>query len=67
MEEKIKEIDTEKKTAINNQDFEKAASLRDEERKLSEELDRQKKLWAAQNARDIKIGYEDIAKEQVYY
>jgi ATP-dependent Clp protease ATP-binding subunit ClpC len=61
LEEKIKEIDTEKKTAINNQDFEKAASLRDEERKLSEELDRQKKLWAAQNARDIKIGYEDIA------
>ncbi|NLK64649.1 MAG: ATP-dependent Clp protease ATP-binding subunit, partial [Tissierellia bacterium] len=61
LEDKIKEIDTEKKTAINNQDFEKAASLRDEEKRLSEELDKQRKLWAAKNSKDIKIGYEDIA------
>ncbi|HBC29904.1 MAG TPA: ATP-dependent Clp protease ATP-binding subunit ClpC [Clostridiales bacterium] len=61
MEDKIKEIDTEKRTAINNQDFEKAASLRDEEKKLSDELDKQKKLWAAKNSKDIKIAYEDIA------
>ena len=61
MEDKIKEVDTEKRTAINNQDFEKAASLRDEEKKLSDELDKQKKLWAAKNSKDIKIAYEDIA------
>ncbi|NLJ59267.1 MAG: ATP-dependent Clp protease ATP-binding subunit [Tissierellia bacterium] len=61
LEEKIKEIDTEKKTAINNQDFEKAATLRDEEKRLTEELDKQRKLWAAQNSKDIKIVYEDIA------
>ncbi|HQB63479.1 MAG TPA: AAA family ATPase, partial [Sedimentibacter sp.] len=61
MEDKIKEVDTEKRTAINNQDFEKAASLRDEEKKLSDELDKQKKLWAAKNIKDIKIAYEDIA------
>jgi len=61
LEEKIKEIDTEKKTAIDNQDFEKAATLRDEEQRLREELDKQRKLWAAQNSKDTKIGYEDIA------
>lgn len=62
MEEKIKEVDTEKRTAINNQDFEKAASLRDEEKRLSDELDKQKKLWAAKNSKDTKIVYEDIAE-----
>ncbi len=61
IEDKIKSVDTEKRTAINNQDFEKAASLRDEEKRLSDELDKQKKLWAAKNIKDIKIVYEDIA------
>jgi ATP-dependent Clp protease ATP-binding subunit ClpC len=61
LEDKIKEVDTEKRTAINNQDFEKAASLRDEEKKLTDELNKQRKLWAAKNIKDIKINYEDIA------
>ncbi|WMJ77267.1 MULTISPECIES: ATP-dependent Clp protease ATP-binding subunit [unclassified Sedimentibacter] len=61
IEEKINEIKTEKKAAINNQDFEKAASFRDEEKKLAEELDKQRKIWAAKNSKDAKIGYEDIA------
>ncbi len=61
LEDKIKEVDTEKRSAINNQDFEKAASLRDEEKRLADELDKQKKLWAAKNSKDTKIGYEDIA------
>ena len=62
MEEKIKEVDTEKRTAINNQDFEKAATLRDEEKRLSDELDKQRKLWAAKNSKDTKIVFEDIAE-----
>jgi len=61
IEEKISEVKTEKKAAINNQDFEKAASFRDEEKRLSEELDKQRKLWAARNSKDSKIGYEEIA------
>ncbi len=61
LEDKIKEVKAEKKAAINNQDFEKAASFRDEEKKLSEELDKQKKLWAAKNSKDSQIGYEEIA------
>lgn len=61
IEEKINEIKTEKKAAINNQDFEKAASFRDEEKRLAVELDKQRKLWAAKNSKDSKIGYEEIA------
>ncbi len=61
IEAKIKEIKTEKKASINNQDFEKAASFRDEEKRLSEELDKQRKLWAAKNSKDAKIGYDEIA------
>ncbi len=61
IEEKMNEIKTEKKAAINNQDFEKAASFRDEEKRLAEELDKQRKLWAAKNSKDSKIGYEEIA------
>ena len=61
IEEKINEIKTEKKAAINNQDFEKAASFRDKEKALEEDLDKQKKLWAAKNSKDTKIGYEEIA------
>lgn len=62
IEDKIKELKNEKKAAINNQDFEKAASFRDEEKRLTDELDKQKKLWAAKNSKDSSIGYEDISE-----
>ena len=62
IEDKIKELKNEKKAAINNQDFEKAASFRDEEKRLTEELDKQKKLWVAKNSKDSSIGYEDISE-----
>lgn len=62
IEDKIKELKNEKKAAINNQDFEKAASFRDEEKSLTEQLDKQKKLWAAKNSKDSSIGYEEISE-----
>lgn len=62
IEDKINELKNEKKAAINNQDFEKAASFRDEEKRLSDELDKQKKLWAAKNSKDSSIGYDDISE-----
>ncbi|WP_019227729.1 ATP-dependent Clp protease ATP-binding subunit [Sedimentibacter sp. B4] len=62
IEHKINELKNEKKAAINNQDFEKAASFRDEEKRLTDELDKQKKLWAAKNSKDSSIGYEDISE-----
>ncbi|WP_313344204.1 ATP-dependent Clp protease ATP-binding subunit [Sedimentibacter sp.] len=61
IEDKITELINEKQAAINNQDFERAASFRDEEKRLTDELDKQKKLWAAKNSKDSKIGYEEIA------
>jgi ATP-dependent Clp protease ATP-binding subunit ClpC len=62
IEHKINELKNEKKAAINNQDFEKAASFRDEEKRLTDELDKQKKLWAAKNSKDSSIGYDDISE-----
>jgi ATP-dependent Clp protease ATP-binding subunit ClpC len=62
IENKIKEIKNEKRVAINNQDFEKAASFRDEEKNLTDELEKQKEEWASKtNSKDAKIEYEEIA------
>jgi ATP-dependent Clp protease ATP-binding subunit ClpC len=62
IENKIKELKNEKRVAINNQNFEKAASFRDEEKKLTDELEKQKEEWATKtNSKDAKIEYEEIA------
>ena len=45
LEDKIENTRQEKEEAIAAQEYEKAASLRDEERKLSEELKQQKESW----------------------
>ncbi|MEE1278036.1 MAG: ATP-dependent Clp protease ATP-binding subunit [Acutalibacteraceae bacterium] len=45
LEEKISELDTEKTAAVNSQDFEKAAKLRDKEKELREELCALKDKW----------------------
>ncbi len=42
LKSKIKELETKKEDAVNNQDFELAASLRDECKKLEQELETQK-------------------------
>jgi len=46
LEEKIEKLVTEKQNAINNQEFELAANLRDNERTLLTELDKAKKQWS---------------------
>jgi len=61
LEEKLKEVNNEKRGAISNQNFEKAASLRDEEKKIQDELMSQKEKWASKNSKDSSIGYEEIA------
>jgi ATP-dependent Clp protease ATP-binding subunit ClpC len=50
LEDRLKEISGEKAAAINAQEFEKAAQYRDEEKKLTEQLERQKQEWAVKNA-----------------
>ncbi len=45
LEKRLKELDKEKSCAINSQEFERAAKIRDEERELKNRLDIQKKAW----------------------
>ncbi len=45
LDEKLSEIDSEKTAAVNSQDFEKAAQLRDKERQIREELEKIKEKW----------------------
>ncbi len=49
MEEEIKNISIEKSEAINTQDFELAAKLRDDEKKLKETLKKEKENWKKEN------------------
>ncbi|MGB3913298.1 MAG: UvrB/UvrC motif-containing protein, partial [Thermacetogeniaceae bacterium] len=49
----------EKEAAVVNQEFEKAASLRDEEQKLQEELARIKENWVQRKELDQSIVTED--------
>ena len=61
-EEKIASVKKEKEEAVSNQEFEKAASLRDEEKKLSEELSKLNEDWQKNRAvTKSEINEEDIA------
>ena len=63
LEEKISSTEAEKDEAINSQEFERAASLRDSEKKLKEEYKRVKENWRKQNSHiNGEVGEEDIAE-----
>jgi ATP-dependent Clp protease ATP-binding subunit ClpC len=49
LEEKIRHISEEKQSAVNNQDFERAASLRDEEKEAQSKLAELKNEWQKKN------------------
>ncbi len=49
LENKIKEIDKEKSAAINEQNFEYAAKLRDEEKSIKKKLEEQRRLWQSKH------------------
>lgn len=51
LENRQKEIEAEKMSAVNSQDFEQAARLRDEEKKVNEELNDKKAHWHEQTGR----------------
>ena len=63
VDEKIAEVRLRKESAIDAQDFEGAASLRDEERQLQEERQRREQRWKA-GEMDVlsEIGEEEIAE-----
>lgn len=63
MEDKIKAIGEEKQSAVNNQDFERAATLRDEEKELKEKYEAEKSSWQEKNARTTgEVGTSEIAE-----
>ena len=45
LEDKVKNLENEKASAVNEQDFERAAKLRDEQKRVQEQLDEAKKNW----------------------
>jgi len=66
LEKKIEGVITEKESAIQAQEFEKAASFRDEEKELKKQLQDLKKNWSTENAEpntvvDTKLICEVIA------
>ena len=62
LEEKIKAVQSAKKEAINSQDFEKAASLRDEEKALTAQYDTLHSEWQDKSSNQSgSIGEADIA------
>ena len=45
LENRVKQLEQEKEEAVNTQDFERAASLRDEQKAIKEKLDEKKQRW----------------------
>ncbi|MFC5452317.1 ATP-dependent protease ATP-binding subunit ClpC [Paenibacillus aestuarii] len=63
LESKLEDIRKEKDAAVQSQEFEKAAGLRDTEQKLREELDTTKNDWKEKQGRlDTEVTPEDIAQ-----
>lgn len=63
VDDRIAEVRKEKEAAIDNQDFEKAAGLRDKERQLNEERAEKEKQWRSGELEDIaEVGEEQIAE-----
>ncbi|MCI8387246.1 MAG: ATP-dependent Clp protease ATP-binding subunit [Clostridiales bacterium] len=61
-EDKVKALRADKEEAIKSQDFERAASLRDEEKRMSEECEAKKSEWqSTRTTEELSIGEEDIA------
>ncbi|WP_163651649.1 ATP-dependent Clp protease ATP-binding subunit [Listeria sp. PSOL-1] len=65
MEDKLTELRKEKDAAVQGQEFEKAASLRDTEQKLKKVLEKKKTNWKEQQGADNSQVTEDIIAEVV--
>jgi ATP-dependent Clp protease ATP-binding subunit ClpC len=62
LEAKLDKVRNEKDSAVQSQEFEKAASMRDQEQKLKEELESRKNEWKKlQDDHEIKVTSDDIA------
>ncbi|MFZ5634564.1 MAG: ATP-dependent Clp protease ATP-binding subunit [Bacillota bacterium] len=63
IEKQLEDVRKEKEAAINNQEFEKAAQLRDREQGLKKELDSTRESWKQQQGgQELTVNEEDIAQ-----
>ena len=63
IEEKIEDIKIEKNKVVRSQKYEEAAKLRDTEKKLLEELDREKQAWEAETkTKRYTVTEDDVAQ-----
>ncbi len=63
LEGRLEEVRSEKDSAIQGQEFELAASLRDQEQQLRDELERRRMEWQQrQDSHDVAVTEEDIAE-----
>ncbi len=62
LEDQLEEVRTEKEAAVQGQEFEKAAELRDQERKIKEQLKERKKEWEKEQMTDkCVVSEEEVA------
>jgi ATP-dependent Clp protease ATP-binding subunit ClpC len=63
LEKKIEDVKNEKNKVVKSQKFEEAASLRDTEKRLQEDLEKAKNIWEEESKhKRFPIGEEDIAE-----
>ena len=63
LEEKLKKLSKEKEEAVNSQNFEEAAKVRDEEKKVREALDDEKEHWDKEKrVQNMTVDEEEIAE-----
>ena len=61
MQERIDNLEREKSEAVNEQDFERAAELRDEQKALKEELQNAKKQWES----DVSSAHIEVTRQEI--
>lgn len=63
MEDRLRALAEEKDSAVNSQEFEHAAQIRDEQKKLSDELERAKHSWREESSKKIgEVTVDNIAE-----
>lgn len=62
LEKKLEDLRKEKEEAVANQNFEKAAQLRDEEKKVRDQIESEKEKWKKSYADNQIVGEQEIAQ-----
>ncbi len=62
LEDKLKSLSEEMQSAVNSQDFEHAAAIRDEKNKIAQDLENERRLWREKSNRSTgEVGEQEIA------